>query len=347
MKKSGVWLTVNRRCNFRCKWCYADGTGFDPKLNLTKELAMEEIDMADDLGIKTLLFIGGEPTLWKPLIECNAYAQDKGMKTTVVTNGFMFSNDRFWEEFKERPCDSIALSVKAGSQDELIQTAGVKNWDMTKKAHERVFEFYPDTIAGLVYNMFYVDTFVDVIKYIIDRGGKRVGVDFCGTTFANGKPSSEFMVKPDDIVKNIMRDYTEIEKLPVDVSFMMPLPLCAWPDDFIKKLIGTGKVTTVCHVMKRNGLIFDVNGNILMCNGLFDYPIGVYGKDYHNSKSLKNLLNSKETTTHYNGVCAYPHENCMECDWYDQCGGGCPLRWAVYNPQKHTKPKKGALLCNS
>ena len=36
MKYKAGWLTINRACNIRCKWCYAQGTGFNKKDNVNQ-----------------------------------------------------------------------------------------------------------------------------------------------------------------------------------------------------------------------------------------------------------------------------------------------------------------------
>lgn len=97
------------------------------------------------------------------------------------------------------------------------------------------------------------------------------------------------------------------------------------------------QILSVCHVLKRHGIIFDSNGGILVCNGLFDYPIGQYGKDFVDAAGLANFLNSPRIVGYYNRLACYPSQTCATCSIYDDCGGGCPLRWTVYDPNKIIK----------
>ena len=39
------WLTLNRVCNLRCKWCYAQKTGFKLSDDLEIDLAYKLIDI--------------------------------------------------------------------------------------------------------------------------------------------------------------------------------------------------------------------------------------------------------------------------------------------------------------
>lgn len=36
---TGMWLTVNRFCNFRCPWCYAKSTKYNKNGDMPLELA--------------------------------------------------------------------------------------------------------------------------------------------------------------------------------------------------------------------------------------------------------------------------------------------------------------------
>ena len=45
------WLTLNRTCNLRCKWCYARDTEYKSSLTMSKDLAFELIDFFDSISI--------------------------------------------------------------------------------------------------------------------------------------------------------------------------------------------------------------------------------------------------------------------------------------------------------
>lgn len=104
-----AWFTVNRSCNFRCKWCYAKDAVFDSRQTLTMELALRLLKITKEVGIKRITLIGGEPTLWKHLLDFNAECRKIGIKSSLVTNGYRFSNDDFWGEYiKTQTIESVS-----------------------------------------------------------------------------------------------------------------------------------------------------------------------------------------------------------------------------------------------
>ena len=120
----------------------------------------------------------------------------------------------------------------------------------------------------------------------------------------------------------------------------MMIPFCLFSREFIKELKAKNQIVSVCQLKKGNGLIWDEQGNVLMCNSLFSYPIGRYGTNFTNVESLKQWLNSETILGYYNKMGAYPSDSCQSCEMYQDCGGGCPLRWAIYDPKDIVKPFK-------
>jgi MoaA/NifB/PqqE/SkfB family radical SAM enzyme len=92
-------------CNAACPWCPFAGTRHrilhgqivplgelseeDDIHASTKETAFRVIDAAQVAGTKGILFTGGgEPTIWRPLLETLRYCGELGLHTAVYTNGF-------------------------------------------------------------------------------------------------------------------------------------------------------------------------------------------------------------------------------------------------------------------
>lgn len=70
MKKEGVQLLsvdlmVTQKCNFRCKYCYANG-GPDKRHELSMKECKDIVDQCADLGVRVINITGGEPLVWKP-----------------------------------------------------------------------------------------------------------------------------------------------------------------------------------------------------------------------------------------------------------------------------------------
>lgn len=338
-----AWFNVNRRCNFRCKWCYGQGTDFDTEKEMILPFATEMVELLAKAHIKKIIIIGGEPTLWEPLTEFNVICQDLGLDTTIVTNAMRFSDDDFWEKYIKSPNTVVNISLKAGDSKQLLEVAGVRFHKSVEKALQRALEHF-DTGVGITYNSYYVDNLPKMAEFAMECGARYLKVDFCTPVFVNGEPSDAYMVEPRQMVANIVRDYPKLDKITGGrLGFEMSVPLCLWPEGFIAELKAKGQIGSVCSVVKREGIVINHDGQLLMCNELFDFPMGQYGVDFQDEFSLISFLNSEEVRNYYAQISRYPSNACKPCEWYADCGGGCPLRWAVYQPERLIKPilKKG------
>jgi len=337
-----AWLTVNRKCNFRCAWCYAKGTKYNSKNDMTLPLAKSLTQILIDARVQNLLIIGGEPTLWKPLIQFNNFCSQQKICSILVTNGLYFSNDNFWENYQQHPNTVVGLSLKACSPQQLKTVAQVRNFKAMRKGICRAIQKLRANVS-ITYNTFYINNLVDIVQFAVDCGATSVKIDFCSTTFVDNQPDTKYMVPPQELARNIMRDYPRLESVTNGhVIFEMMVPFCLWPPEFIEQLRNKKQLLSVCHVHKRSGLIFDSVGNLIMCNALFDYPIGKYGQDFNDGISLLNWINTPKIANYYKRIGSYPSEVCRSCLWYNDCGGGCPLRWAAYKPADIIRPYIGS-----
>ncbi len=331
------WLTVNRRCNLRCRWCYAEGTDYQAN-EMSFQLARDLTLLSKEIGVEGMLPIGGEPTLWDALPKYNRFCKEIGIKSILVTNALRFGDDEFWEEYQRNPNDKMGLSLKAWGPQQFKEVSGSADFDKMKKGVERACVAFYCQIA-ITYNSFYCGSLPEMVQFAMDCGAKGVQINFCSTTFTDNKPDSTYMVPSRELASNIMRDYPELDKITKGkLVFEMMIPFCLFEREFIKQLKKKDQIISVCQLRKGKGLIWDERGSILMCNALFGYPIGHYGTDFVNADSLRQWINSETVLGYYNQVGSYPSFKCRDCIMYQDCGGGCPLRWAIDNPEDIVKP---------
>jgi len=79
-------LEVTLKCNLRCIHCYASAGEINVKEPSTADF-IYIIDRLEEMGIKKLTFVGGEPTIRKDFYEILQYAINKIPYVTVETNG--------------------------------------------------------------------------------------------------------------------------------------------------------------------------------------------------------------------------------------------------------------------
>lgn len=330
-----MWLTVNRGCNFRCDWCYAAGSEYRKEDEMSLALAQDIIVIAKQLGIGRLLLIGGEPTLWPHLFDVNDAMKSSGVKSTLVTNAYRFSCDEFWREYLEHPNTQIGASFKAFNPESLAENAKVTTFANVTKGLKRVFELQSRGIASFVYSRPYISHFLDMVKYAVDCGAFGVSVNFCSPAIHKDQIDDRFMVDIDVMVKEMTSAYEEAHRITDGhIVFVLKHPLCIWPREFIETLKDRGQIATTCHLQHQSGGIIDTDGSLLICNSMFEFPVGKYGQDFNSAESLSAFFGSDQVRNHFAQVKAYPSEKCINCSVLEDCAGGCPLLWTVHSPKE-------------
>ena len=329
-----AWFTVNRSCNFRCKWCYAKDAVFDSRQTLTMELALRLLKITKEVGIKRITLIGGEPTLWKHLLDFNAECRKIGIKSSLVTNGYRFSNDDFWGEYIKTPNDRISVSLKAFDDKSAMEFAGINNFEAMKIGLRRAI-FYFNSGVSFLCNSFASGNLVSLAKIARECGAQTVAISPCTPSFSKDVVDTVGMLEPRELVASFVPEYKEINALFAGkLTFAIKTPLCIWPRDFIEKLIRRKQIRSTCQFQHRSGIIFDPTGQASACNSLANFPMGMIGEDYDNAESLIRVFNSDRVVRVYNHINSYPSEICVNCPINSLCHGGCPLMWSVYDPEK-------------
>lgn len=337
-----MWLTVNRRCNFRCDWCYAAESEYCVEDEMSLPFALKLLEIVKQLGVGRLFLIGGEPTLWSHLLDFNDAMRSVGVKSTLVTNAYRFSSDRFWGEYLEHPNTHIGPSFKAFNQESLTKNAKANGFTDVTKGLRRIFKHQPNSIASFVYSRPYVSHFLDMVRYAVDCGAFGVSVNFCSPAIHKDRVDDRFMVNTNVLVREIISSYEEAHAATSGrLVFVMKHPLCIWPQEFIQTLKDRGQISTTCHLQHQSGGIIDTDGSLLLCNSMFDFPVGRYGQDFESAESLSAFFGSERVKNCFAQVKAYPSKKCINCPVFEDCAGGCPLLWTTYSPDSIIKGWSG------
>lgn len=331
----GSWLTVNRYCNFRCVWCYAEGTQYSIKDDMELGLAMKLIDLETAIGIRNVIFIGGEPTFWRHLFQVNDYVGEKGMTSYIVTNGFLFSSKRFMEKVQRSPFDNVTVSLKAGNSEQHERLTGTGAFAQVLAGIRNLSQSDQSFDVSITLSSLVADNLDELVKVAVDAGAEGVKIEFCATTFRTGGSQRGYMMHPTEVVKCILHHYDAMNRY-TDGNLMVEesIPFCLWPPDFLATLKERRQIISGCHVLRKEGLIFDPHGKVIPCNDLYDCPLGQYGVDFTDSDSFSLFWTKPDVVEFYNRIIAYPSEQCIGCEHYEECGGGCPLQWFIFDPQK-------------
>jgi len=121
-------IVLNDHCNQNCSFCIADL--IHEKLTLRLGLAQEKILFAiRELGVKDVLLLGGEPTLYRNLIRMINWMSGLGLdKIIMTTNGKRLGKD---EKFRTKVLQSgitdINISVMSFDDDQAKKISGSDN----------------------------------------------------------------------------------------------------------------------------------------------------------------------------------------------------------------------------
>ncbi|MGH3783622.1 MAG: radical SAM protein [Pseudonocardiaceae bacterium] len=81
-----LWLEITSRCQLECAMCYSDSGPAGTHGSMTSEDWMRVIDEAVHMGVRTVQFIGGEPTLHSALPELIRHALSRALAVEVFSN---------------------------------------------------------------------------------------------------------------------------------------------------------------------------------------------------------------------------------------------------------------------
>lgn len=329
-----AWLTTNRDCDARCPHCYAKGTCYNPADDMTLETTKMILFLLDSLGIKLATVLGGEPLLWKHLLEYNRLAKSYGITTKMATNAFRFGDDEFWQRYLEQPCDSIGISIKGVGAEMLKRLANVSDVERAEKGIRRALGFYKNGVGTVFSSLMTVEDLWKIATTTHEWGAKAFSIGFaCATLDAKGNPSSKNYMINLNKINEFVEVYERIDELfEGSVSFEPQLPFCLFETDFIEKLISKGQLSNGCFVNSRGGFTFDKDGNILICNSIYHKPIAEIGIDFTDGPSLLKHLNSEPIKDIFRELLRYPSDVCLACRYNKYCRGGCVLNWTSLTP---------------
>ncbi|MGH3802080.1 MAG: radical SAM protein [Pseudonocardiaceae bacterium] len=127
---SFLWLEITGKCQLSCVQCYAESGPTGTHGSMTTADWMRVLDQAASMGVETVQFIGGEPTLHAGLPELVQHALRHGLDVEIYTN-LVHVSDELWEVFA-RPRVSLATSYYSDDADQHSAITGRPSYARTK-----------------------------------------------------------------------------------------------------------------------------------------------------------------------------------------------------------------------
>jgi radical SAM protein with 4Fe4S-binding SPASM domain len=330
-----AWLVVNQACNMRCKWCYGEGTHYNPEDSMTLETAKELVDIAIEAGVSHFNIIGGEPTIWQHILDLFDYGRLKGATVGLITNAANFGDDDFWQKYAENPADQISISVKSVDPEEFAYVTSSKLFEKTMKGIERAIKLHHTGVTTVYNSLVGMDGLKNIAIECKKLGANSIIVNMCSPTIDEyGVANKGYSVDPEKLAKDTIEMVDYLNGLyDGEAEVDIQMPLCLFPPDFVEKNLKAKKIMTLCQVFSRAGINFNFKGDVTVCNELTVEAIARKGVDFTDGASLLRHLNSQPVRDFYSEVLRYPAECCEMCRWKVDCRGGCLMNWLIFESE--------------
>lgn len=334
-KLSTAWLTTNRNCNNQCSWCYAKNTWHN-KCMMEFEKVKETVDRLYENGIKRIVLIGGEPTLYPHFFETVEYIRSKNIPVCIPSNGRIFSNINFCKKMADAGISSVDISIKAIDEESYKQSTGVDGFKQMINGYHNLKNIGIPVIASYVITKYDENEFDKLIELLKKEDFSPVTIQFVKPTLK--LENCEQIMSILDMGKSVEYIYNRINNTNIEYRFEISFPICMIDRGVFEALVKSGRIANCCQVPKGTGINFDENFKVIPCNHFAEFPLSDKPVDVKNfNEEVDSILESELAMKVRQLSSSYPTVKCQTCkDWYI-CGGGCFTRWLSADPNEYIK----------
>lgn len=300
-------LALTYRCQNGCSFCYCDGPRATHELNTSQW--KDIIAKLWQIGVPNVLFTGGEPTLRTDLVELILQAEQ--FVTGLVTNGRKLP--QIASDLQGASLDYIQVSLEASDpviHDEMVGASGA--WRETVAGIKAALEtgLYVTTNTTLTKEN--AGAFPETLRFGKQLGLKAMG---CNSLICSGKGQS--MIKKGGLsieeLKEILSQAKEVARN-LDLELAWYSPTCY--NDLNPIEMGFGIKS--CSAAQYN-MTIEPDGRVIPCQSWIHQGCGDFLTD--NWESIwKNPI-----CLALRGRSMGPRQECIGCQHWNECGGGCPL----------------------
>lgn len=287
-------------------------------------------------GVKKIVLIGGEPTLYSDLDQLIRYINSKKIKVSIATNGRKFSDKKYAENIVESQPFSINISLKGVSEEEYLAYTNAKGLSETIDGYKNLMNLGFKNVS---------------LSYVIVSDNKRKFAELISLFETNDlnnltlqfvKPVLELKDSSDilDVVlmgKFVSYIYDYMKNKNINYCIEISFPLCLIDKNVLNCLISENRITTCCHVPLGKGIVFDTDLKILPCNHFAGYPYSEESVGLKDKNEIMAFFNSPTCKKLRNISGSFPSLRCKNCELWQICGGGCFTRWFYQDPDEIIK----------
>jgi radical SAM protein with 4Fe4S-binding SPASM domain len=312
-------LALTYRCNLACRFCYAGCSsmglpaGWDEDRALDTEAFARVLEIIHgDARCPSVSFTGGEPTLHPGLERLVAHAHTLGMKTNLISNGWLLSEGKV-QGLVAAGLDSAQLSLEgpdAAVHDALVGRVGAfdRLWSGLERLREAGVRVHTNTTISRG-NLAQLE---GIVELVTERGLERLTMNLvipCGTAAEN-----EDQVRYEEIGPVVLRVQERAQALGLQFIWYSPVPLCLFESP------AHGLSTPGCAAA--DGLLHvSPAGDVLPCSSFSHHE----GLGNILERPFEELWNAPAPRFFRDKRMA--PGPCEGCEKIEICQGACPLYW--------------------
>ena len=118
-------LAITHRCQCRCEHCSAAGFMRSERPEVPPERMFRLIEEAQQLGVVTMIFVGGEPLLHPHIYDYIKHVDYNESRPMIFTNGLLLTEDRV-QKLLDAGLYSLFISIDSPDPEEHDRLRGVK-----------------------------------------------------------------------------------------------------------------------------------------------------------------------------------------------------------------------------
>lgn len=293
INNSCAWITVNRKCNLECFWCYAKDMR-ESQIDMPKGLLFNLIGLCKEGGVKKIVFLGGEPTVYPHLCEAISYCKQLSIKTEITTNGIKLSDRSYLSDLCNAGLDSIIISIKGSDRNDFLETTGKDKFESVRLALKHLSKTNIKYGASVVLTLSLINNIENLLPILIEN---HVEILVC--SFLNGyggdNASITYMERnnPEIILEQLYHKVVKLPALFEQVKWI--IESCCHLINIHSDLYDYFKDRLYASCHKYNSPIaFDCEGNLLACNNYPNFRVGKFGVDFNSFIELKNYVQNKK-----------------------------------------------------
>lgn len=310
-------LSLTGRCNFACKYCYAEA---HPQDMMSLDTAVQAVDLAAAGGEPFVLqFSGGEPLMAYGLMqEIIQYVHQRQMRAImqVQTNASLLNRERVSYLRRAKVGIGISLDGRPKINDQL---RCLPNGKGTSHRIARGAGYLAAQGVEIGLTCVIADENVNQLAGIVEMAHYLGNVRRIGFDLLRCQGRGRMLTPPpaDAVAAGVQEALQTAEKLARFTGRTMLISQLERVEKLARGRVSRG--FGHCHAMNGEAAFVDARGRIYACSSLVgdeDFRLGDVSKgiDQARQEAVMELIQNSMGF-------------CLECPVFSLCGGGCFARW--------------------